>query len=98
MIEENAKIEAGKQKSVAVYPQETVQVLTKRGEKAEISVKIELSKARAPLPQGARVGELIVYKDGIEIDRVALLTAEEVREANFFDRLRDVAHAWNFRR
>ncbi len=97
ILEQQAKIEAGKSKSVAIYPEKTVQVLTKRGEKAEVSTTIELIKPRAPLPKGSQVGELVVYKDGIEMDRVALLTAEDVNKASFFDRLREVARAWNFR-
>jgi D-alanyl-D-alanine carboxypeptidase (penicillin-binding protein 5/6) len=97
ILEEKAKVDAGKQKLVSVYAEKSVQVLTKRGEKADISAKIELVTARAPLSQNAKVGEIIVYKDGIEVDRVSLLTADEVREASFFDRLREVARAWNFR-
>ena len=97
VLEMRAKVDAGKEKSVAIYPEKSVQVLTKRGEKAEISTIIELTASRAPLSKDSQVGELVVYKDGIEIDRVALRTAEEVKQASFFDRLREVARAWNFR-
>lgn len=97
ILEEAAKIDNGKQKQVAVYPERSIYAFTKRGEKANISVEMQINKAKAPVEKGDSVGQIIVYKDGVEIDRVALLTAEKVDEANFFDRLREVARAWNAR-
>ena len=92
-----ARVEKGKQREVAVYPEKTIYAFTRRGEKANISVEIQVGKAKAPVQKGEKVGELLVFKDGVEIDRVALLTAETVKEANFFDCLREVARTWNAR-
>ncbi|MBQ7913573.1 MAG: D-alanyl-D-alanine carboxypeptidase [Clostridia bacterium] len=97
ILDTNAKVEKGKNREVAVYPEKTVYAFTRRGEKANISVEMQIGKAKAPVQKGEKVGELLVFKDGVEIDRVALLTAETVKEANFFDCLREVAHAWNAR-
>ena len=80
-----------------MYPEKTVYAFTRRGEKANISVEMQIGKAKAPVEKGEKVGELIVFKDGVEIDCVALLTAEAVKQANFFDCLREVARAWNAR-
>lgn len=92
-----AKVDGGKQKFVNVYPERSVYAFAKRGEKANISVEMQIGKVKAPIQKGGKVGELIVFKEGIEIDRIALLTAEEVKEATFFDCLREVARAWNAR-
>ena len=96
-LEETAKIDNGKQKKVAIYPERSIYAFTRRGEKANIAVEMQIGKAKAPVEKGDCVGELIVYKNGVEIDRVALFTAEKVCEANFFDRLREVSRAWNAR-
>jgi D-alanyl-D-alanine carboxypeptidase len=50
---------------------------------------------KAPIAQGEKVGELIVYRDGVECDRVELLAKSSVEKANFFDRLREIAQDWN---
>ena len=97
VLDTNAQIEKGKRRDVAVYPEKTVYAFTRRGKKANISVEMQIGKAKAPVEKGEKVGELIVFKDGVEIDRVALLTAEAVKQANFFDCLREVARAWNAR-
>ena len=93
----NATIERGKENRVAIYPEKTVYAFTKRGEKANVSVEMQIKKVKAPIAKGDKVGELIVFKEGIEIDRVSLLSANAVREANFLDCLREVARAWNAR-
>ena len=70
---------------------------SKRAEKTELSFEINHLKARAPLKEGDKVGELIVYKDGVEIEKVALLAANDVKKANIFDRIQDVAEGWTAR-
>ena len=52
----------------------------------------------APLKKGAKVGEITVYKDGVMIDRVAILSNETVAKANLFDRFKDVSKNWTLRR
>lgn len=97
LLDSTAKINGGKLKKVAVYPEKSVYAFTRRGEKANISVEMQIKQAKAPVEKGDCIGRLIVYKDGVEMDNVALLAAENVSEANFFDRLREVARAWNAR-
>ena len=50
---------------------------------------------KAPLKKGAKIGEIILFKDGIEMDRVALLSVEEVKSASVMDRLKKIARDWN---
>lgn len=44
---------------------------------------------------GDKVGEIVVYRDRVEIDRVNLVANESVAAAGFLDRLRRVAQGWN---
>ena len=96
-LEEKVVVEGGKQKFISVCPERSVYAFSKRGEKAEYSFDIDHLKARAPLKIGDNVGELIVYKDGVEIEKVALLAASDVKKANIFDRIQDVANGWTAR-
>lgn len=46
-------------------------------------------KLTAPLPQGHKVGELSIIKDGVELGRVDVVTANEVQKAGFVRILQD---------
>jgi D-alanyl-D-alanine carboxypeptidase len=50
---------------------------------------------KAPIAKGEIIGELIVFTDGIESNRVPLISTEEVKKANFFDCLQEIARSWN---
>ncbi len=97
-LEERAFVNGGKEKTVAVYPQRSSFVFCKKGKKPSVSLETKLDKAYAPLKQGDTVGEIIVYKEGVEIDKVPLIAEKDVEKANFFDRLQDVASDWNARK
>ena len=94
-LEQTVCVNGGKEKTVNVYPERSAYAFGKRGEKANLEIEYEFENVRAPVEKGAKVGEAVVYKDGIEIDRIPLLSAETVKKANFLDRLRDIARAWN---
>lgn len=97
-IEERALINGGKEKSVCITPERNACVFLKRGEKANITTEVFLEQLKAPISQGQKAGELVVYKDGVEIDRIALIALNEVGKANFFDRLQDIGKNWNKRK
>lgn len=94
-LEENVAVNGGKTKSVGIYPERSSFVFAKRGEKPNVRTEREINDFRAPIAKGDKIGELIVYKDNVEIDRVALLASEDVEKANVFDCFRDVARGWN---
>ena len=94
-LTECARVIGGKTKNVTVYPERASYAFTRRGEKANINTDIRFYKIKAPVEQGAKVGEIIVYRDGVECDRVPLLAMQAVEKANFFDRLREIAREWN---
>lgn len=49
-----------------------------------------------PCCEGDKVGELIVYKDNVEIDRVAIVAAESTERAGFADRFKAILRGWRF--
>ena len=50
---------------------------------------------KAPIKSGEIVGEIRVYRDGVECDAIPLITADSVEKASYGDSLRDVANHWN---
>lgn len=96
VIEQRASVTGGKEKFVSVKPKNDLKIFTKKGESGNFSTEIRFNSViKAPLKQGDTVGEMIVYRDNVEFDRVALISNENVRKATFFDRFKDVANSWN---
>ena len=52
------------------------------------------NRVKAPVKAGDKVGEIIVYKDNVEIDRVNLVANESAEAAGFIDHLRRIAQGW----
>lgn len=90
-------VDGGKEKTVQVYPARSTYAFVKRGEKADTTMKIRLDKVKAPLKKDDKVGELLVYKNGIEIDCVPLLSTMTVEKASIFDRFQEIAEHWTAR-
>ena len=90
-----ATVQGGKEKEVAIYPMRSAYAFNRRGEKSGVTVDAQLEKIKAPIKENQRVGELIIYENGIEIDRIPLLALKEVHQANILDRFKDIAQSWN---
>lgn len=97
-MEEKAFVNGGKEKFVGITPERNACVFLKRGEKANVTTEIFLNDLKAPVCKGETAGELVVYKDGVETDRILLKTVADVAKANFFDRLQDIGKNWNKRK
>ena len=96
-LTDTVEVNGGKEKTVSIAPARTAYVLEKRGEKGDITTCVHCNPIKAPIERGATVGEMIVFKNGVEIDRVPLIACETVEKANWFDCLQDIAQEWNAR-
>ena len=94
-LETPISVDGGREKSVCVYPQRSAYAFAKKGENASILTEVHTEKLRAPIAKDEKIGELIIFRDGIETDRVALLAAESVAKATLWDRMKDIAREWN---
>ena len=94
-LDELAAVNGGKKDNVCVYPERCAYTFTRKGEKANIRIDKRLNKLKAPIEKGEVVGELIVYQDGVEKERMHLLAGEEVKKASVMDRLKKIAKNWN---
>lgn len=96
-LKDTVSVRGGKKKQVAVCPARSAYVFGKRGEKANVSIEGYFDNVQAPIEKGERIGELVVFQDGVERDRVPLICVETVEKATFFDYFKDIAKNWNSR-
>lgn len=98
VLQTPASVSGGKKGSVCVAPARSAYAFTRRGEVSDANVKTYLRKLRAPVAKGAKVGEMVVYKNGVEAERVPLVAIECVQRATFFDSMREIARHFNARK
>ena len=96
-LEQKAGVRGGKKEEIFVKPERSAYIFGKRGEKENVTLSAELPEyVEAPVREGDKVGELIVYKDNVEIDRVAIVAAESTERAGFADRFKAILRGWRF--
>ena len=96
-LAEKAMVSGGKQKECTLRAERSVYLFAKRGEKENVTLETRIfSGLKAPIQCGQQVGEITVYKNNIECDRVAIIAAENVEKATIFDRFKDIANEWCF--
>ena len=84
----------GKEKTVSVKTATPLYVFCKKGVENTIQCKKTYFQVKAPVREGDKIGEIIVYKDNIEVARTDLLAAHDVMKSSYFDGLKDIAENW----
>ena len=96
-LQEQVVVTGGKEGFLMIAPQRDGIIFSKRGKKENVSVKTELnSQIKAPIEEGAIVGTITIYHNGVETDTIPLIALKSIEKAGIFDCLQDVARAWNF--
>ncbi len=94
-LETKLDVRGGKQKQISVCAERDLSIFCKRGEEVNATAELTLEKgAKAPLAEGAAVGEAILYRDGVEVARCRLLAAEPAEKFSYGDAFREIAGAW----
>jgi len=75
--------------AVALVAERDVVRTVRRGERLDVRVTGAPAELDGPLPQGSRVGTIVVRQRGTVVARVPLVTARAVTEAGAADRLAD---------
>ena len=95
-LNEQVCVRNGKADFVQVKAERGSYIFSKRDDAEEISLDVRLKKSiKAPVREGDDVGEAVVYKNSVEIDRVKLVAAESVACAGFKERFKKVVGFWN---
>ncbi len=94
-LEKKIAVYGGKTEEIAVYPERNAYTFTKKREKINVTAQVEERKAKAPIAKDEEMGTLVLFKDGIEIDRIPLRAVQAVEKANVFDKWQQIARKWN---
>jgi len=92
VLEEQVKIEKGKQEFITVKTDGELFFFSKRG-KREVSTEVVMQKVNAPVTQGQAVGEMIVRLDGEEVGKVPLVSDMAVEKKGYLDFVNDAIRA-----
>ncbi|MBE7083664.1 MAG: D-alanyl-D-alanine carboxypeptidase [Clostridiales bacterium] len=85
----------GKQENIQVYAQRPIFLFSEKNEKRSVEVNfIPVEKIKAPLSKGEVVGEIVVLENNNEIDRVKVVSAQDVLEKTYFDYINDISKNW----
>ena len=98
VLDDQISVIGGKKDKISVEIGEEAYIFGARGEKIEHNVEVEMDKIRkAPIEKGDKVGEMIIYKNNVESDRVAIVAGEDCPSAKFIDNWRKVTRSWTIR-
>lgn len=93
-LEEKVNVIGGKINQIEVAPVKDFYVFSKRNSSDNIEIEKTFNKVKAPINVGDKVGEIIVYKDGIEIGKVNIISKTKVEKSSYFDNLLDIIKEW----
>ena len=88
-------VENGKKDKLEVIPENAFYLFSGRNKMIEVQVDFKpFEKVKAPIKKGEIVGELVIYKDNIEIGKVNVLANEEILSKTYFDIIKDIINNW----
>lgn len=94
-LEIDVNVKKGVKEKIKVYPEKDLYLFSEKNKKHNVELDFKPSeKIVAPVRQGDVVGELIVFKDGIESGKANVLAAEDSEKKTYFDYIKDVGANW----
>lgn len=94
-LEEKARVLGSKNEFEEVYVKEDVAILKRKNQEVDYSVERIIDKTlKAPLKKGDKVGEVVVYKNGVEYLRTDIVVNKEVKVASFAEVYGNIAANW----
>ncbi len=90
-LEIKINVEKGKKNHAEIVPSESVSIFMQKGEKPNFEVTFNpLKKVFAPIKIGDVLGDITVYKDGIELKTVKAVSNENIDSASYFDHVKSI--------
>ena len=95
ILPEKVKISGGMTEALTASSLKRVTCFYKVGDKSEYTFKfLPYERVTAPVKKGDEVGEIIVFKDGVEQKRVKAYSAEEVAVLSYGESIRRAGEKW----
>ena len=90
-----AKVSGGKREEVEIIPEKNYYAFGRKNETEDYRIEFNpAEKVKAPLKKGDAVGELTVYRDGVEVARINCLSYCDVDKKTYFGYIADVMKEW----
>ncbi len=93
-LDDQLMVVGGKTDKIDLRPQNDFYVFAKRNENLNIELKYNYASVNAPVKVGDVVGEIVVYKDGVEIGKVNVVSDTEVLKSSYFDNIGKLIKNW----
>ncbi len=93
-LNDEFEVSGGKKSTFAVCPERNCYVFSAADKNPNVTYEIIADKVKAPVEKGQTVGRIEVYKDGLLCDTVNVVSAEEIKKANFGDYFKDISKEW----
>ncbi len=95
-IEQKLAVRGCRQKEIFVCAERPLTVFAKKGEEIDTTTEVFLKDGlKAPFEAGAEVGEVVLYRSGVETDRCRLLAAEPAERFSYGEAYREISRNWN---
>lgn len=94
---ENAlAVKGSRSDRIGYAPERSLGIFVKKGEKADVRTELILpADVRAPVMRGDRVGEAVLLRDSVEVDRCALISLDDAPRYSYGEAFLEGAHLWN---
>ncbi len=89
-FENKLKILKGKKEEIEIISKENFYIFSKKNQKQNLEIVNEFLDVKAPIKKGDKVGTSIIYKDGVEVGRVEIISNENVESKKFIDYIQDI--------
>ena len=89
-ISDCAAVTGSAKKQISVFPEKTLTNFCRRGETGNLTQEVCLNPLKAPVQKGEAVGELVLYRDGVELSRCKLLAGEDAKRYTWWEAFREV--------
>ena len=93
-LEDKLSVSNSKQKEIEVISKNDLYVFSKRNENEVVDVNVNLYAVKAPIKKGDVVGEITVYKNGLEVAKSKLLANENADKMGYFDCIKELFEKW----
>lgn len=85
----------GKVKTIELYAGEEFSVLVKKGQENSYTTKLVTPSAvKAPVRAGENVGKIEIYKDGVLVNQVPIVTKVDLKKMSYMDSVKKIGEKW----
>lgn len=94
-LEFSVDVIGGKQSKISLIAEKDISLFCKKNEKLNLQLDFELDKQlKAPIVKGQIIGVLSIYKDGVLVDEVNVLSCDNVDCKSYYENLNDCIKNW----